>query len=327
MAKDIITKLQQQGGVNSVTGTDLPIAYVEKGNRSHTNVNLTIQNNTNSTTGYFELKEKQNEGSTETTRQIPFSVKANGTSEVQIAVQDFYEASMYMYLNNKLVDLVYMADGAWNLDYNKNNTSINQFIVQNESNVTIIKDEHRLFRNATLSGSTLILKNNNGSPITTGNFSQYFVSATTPTETVNSGDRWFDTSTGVELVWIDDGGSSQWVQPFSVPGPSSGGMNSYLNESTIVTANTGYTLVYAIPTSGYTGGFFDYTVSNTSGYRAGNIMSIWSGTTANFTETSTNDIGDTSQLTFSVDVVGSDAVLSTSATTNNWVVKVIIRSI
>ena len=180
---------------------------------------------------------------------------------------------------------------------------------------------------ATLSGSTLILKNNNGSPITTGNFSQYFVSATTPTETVNSGDRWFDTSTGVELVWIDDGGSSQWVQPFSVPGPSSGGMNSYLNESTIVTANTGYTLVYAIPTSGYTGGFFDYTVSNTSGYRAGNIMSIWSGTTANFTETSTNDIGDTSQLTFSVDVVGSDAVLSTSATTNNWVVKVIIRSI
>ena len=51
--------------------------------------------------------------------------------------------------------------------------------------------------------------------------SQYFVSATTPTETVYSGDRWFNTNTGVELVWIDDGDSSQWIQPFSVPGPLS----------------------------------------------------------------------------------------------------------
>jgi hypothetical protein len=169
MAKDIITKLQQQGGVNSVTGTDLPTAYVEKGNRSHTNVNLTIKNNTINTTGYFELKEKQNEGSTETTRQIPFSVKANGTTDVQIAVQDFYEASMYMYLNNKLVDLVYMADGSWNLDYNKNNTTINQFSVQNESNPQEQTGEYRLMRNATVSGSTKdyisIYKTTNGGGI------------------------------------------------------------------------------------------------------------------------------------------------------------------
>lgn len=49
---------------------------------------------------------------------------------------------------------------------------------------------------------------------------QYFVSGTTPT-TTQSGDRWFNTDTGVELVWINDGDSSQWIQPFSVPGPLS----------------------------------------------------------------------------------------------------------
>ena len=47
----------------------------------------------------------------------------------------------------------------------------------------------------------------------------YFVSGSTPTAS-QSGDRWFDTITGVELVWINDGDSSQWIQPFSVPGPA-----------------------------------------------------------------------------------------------------------
>jgi len=50
---------------------------------------------------------------------------------------------------------------------------------------------------------------------------EYFISASTPTGTIVSGDRWFNTSTGIELVWIDDGDSQQWIQPFSVPGPLS----------------------------------------------------------------------------------------------------------
>jgi hypothetical protein len=154
LAKDIITKLQQQGTVNSVTASDLPTAYVEKGNRTNTSVNLTIKNNTNYTLGYFELKEKQNEGSIETTRQIPFIATANGITQVQLPVQDFYEASIYMYLNNKLVDLVYMADGAWSLDYNKNNTTISQFNIQNEINPVVHVDEYRLFRNVQLVANT-----------------------------------------------------------------------------------------------------------------------------------------------------------------------------
>ena len=49
----------------------------------------------------------------------------------------------------------------------------------------------------------------------------YYVSATTPSSvTLISGDRWFNTTTGIELVWIDDGSSQQWIQPFSVPGPA-----------------------------------------------------------------------------------------------------------
>ena len=68
-------------------------------------------------------------------------------------------------------------------------------------------------------------------------------------------------------------------------------MGSYLapslNTTAKVTATTGTTNVYSIPTSAYTGAFFDYTVSDGTNLRAGNIMSIWSGTSVNYSETST----------------------------------------
>jgi hypothetical protein len=110
-------------------------------------------------------------------------------------------------------------------------------------------------------------------------------------------------------------------------------MGSYLapslNTTARVTLTAGTNTVYSIPTSAYTGAFFDYTVisTGTTGARAGTIMSIWSGTTAQYTDVSTNDIGTTSGISFSVAVVGSNAVLSSSATTAGWTLKTIIRSI
>ena len=56
-------------------------------------------------------------------------------------------------------------------------------------------------------------------------------------------------------------------------------------------------------------------------------MSIWSGSTANFTETTTTDIGTTTGVTFNVAVSGNNAVLSSSATTAGWTLKTIVRSI
>jgi hypothetical protein len=100
-----------------------------------------------------------------------------------------------------------------------------------------------------------------------------------------------------------------------------------LNTTSRVTANSGTTTVYTIPQSAYTGAFFDYTVSDGTNLRSGNIMSIWSGVTVNFTETKTTDIGSTSTIAFTMSANTSNVVLQTSATTNNWIVKTIIRSI
>ena len=108
-------------------------------------------------------------------------------------------------------------------------------------------------------------------------------------------------------------------------------MGSYqapsLNTTSKKTANAGTTTIYSIPTSAYTGAFFDYTINDGSNMRAGNIMSIWSGTSVNFTETTTTDFGNTSGLTFNMSVSSGNAILEASAVTSNWVVKTIVRSI
>jgi hypothetical protein len=100
-----------------------------------------------------------------------------------------------------------------------------------------------------------------------------------------------------------------------------------LNSTIKVSASTGTTNVYSIPTSAYTGAFFDYTVNDGTNLRAGNIMSIWSGSTIQYSETSTTDIGNTSGITFNLTISSGNAILRTSGTTSGWTVKTIIRSI
>lgn len=108
-------------------------------------------------------------------------------------------------------------------------------------------------------------------------------------------------------------------------------MGSYqapsLNTTVKLNPGTGLSTVYSLPISAYTGAFFDYTVSNTTGARAGNISSIWSGTTVEFNEVPTNDIGSTTPITFTMSSDGSNASLQVSATTTGWEVKTIVRSI
>ena len=90
-------------------------------------------------------------------------------------------------------------------------------------------------------GSNISITGSNGNYTisftgTSGSGLLYFVTSSTPTAT-QSGDRWFNTNTGVELVWVDDGDSSQWVQPFSVPGPLSPDAGYYLTTG-ITTSQT-----------------------------------------------------------------------------------------
>lgn len=104
-------------------------------------------------------------------------------------------------------------------------------------------------------------------------------------------------------------------------------INSSSYNSTGSTIDSGSTNFYYQTTQSFNSSFFEYYIMSGSNARAGNIMSLWSGSSIVYTETTTNDIGLTNNFSMSVYISGSNAILKTDTDTNGWILKAIIRSI
>jgi hypothetical protein len=89
-----------------------------------------------------------------------------------------------------------------------------------------------------------------------------------------------------------------------------------------ILATASYQTIYDIQTGSYSGAFVNYTAISSSNARAGQLMSVWINGTSSYTETTTTDIGDTSQIAFDVVMTGSVARIAVSASlTTGWQVK------
>jgi len=109
-------------------------------------------------------------------------------------------------------------------------------------------------------------------------------------------------------------------------------IGNYLDPMLITTAkvtqtNSGSFTVYSLPTASYDTAFFEYSVRSGSNARAGTIIAIQSGSSVNFTETTTLDFGSTTAISFVVVVTGSNMALTGSSTTGAWTIKSIVRGI
>jgi hypothetical protein len=100
-----------------------------------------------------------------------------------------------------------------------------------------------------------------------------------------------------------------------------------LTTTKIVQTNSGSFTMYSLPTASYDTAFFEYSVRSGSNARAGTIMAIQSGSSVNFTETTTTDFGSTSAVSFTVIVTGSNMALTGSSTTGSWTIKTIVRGL
>jgi hypothetical protein len=148
MVKEVLAKLKDVAEVNQAVVGTTPASYIESGKREGTNLNLVIKNASAATTGFFKFEDRSTESSTGiVTRNVPFTVKANGTSTVVVPVGDKYESTVSMYLNGEVKDLVYMSDGTWAVDYNRNTTNVSAFNVTNDAKRTISANEYPVLRN------------------------------------------------------------------------------------------------------------------------------------------------------------------------------------
>ena len=109
-------------------------------------------------------------------------------------------------------------------------------------------------------------------------------------------------------------------------------IGNYLSPMLLTTAqvaqtNSGSFTVYSLPTASYDTAFFEYSVRSGSNARAGTIMAIRSGSSVNFTETTTTEFGSTSAVAFTMIVTGSNFALTGSSTSGAWTIKSIVRGI
>mgnify|MGYP003675699565 CR=1 FL=1 len=77
----------------------------------------------------------------------------------------------------------------------------------------------------------------------------------------------------------------------------------------------------------HTAAFFDYVIKKGTNVRAGVVTACHDGTNVEYAETSTVDLGDTSDVTLSVDISGIYMRLIATTTSNDWSVKSLIRAI
>jgi hypothetical protein len=82
----------------------------------------------------------------------------------------------------------------------------------------------------------------------------------------------------------------------------------------------GTSIVSQIATGSFTSAFYRYTLASASNARAGEVMSVWSGSVVRFSEYTTTDIGNTSTAVFSVAISSGNVVLNLSSS-GGWNVK------
>ena len=91
--------------------------------------------------------------------------------------------------------------------------------------------------------------------------------------------------------------------------------------------DTGTETVASVAIATYTAAFFDFVIKKTTNVRSGTVYACHDGTTVQFTETSTQDLGDTSDVTLSVDISGTVMRLQATTTSDDWSIKSLIRAI
>jgi hypothetical protein len=85
--------------------------------------------------------------------------------------------------------------------------------------------------------------------------------------------------------------------------------------------------IITVATSSYRAAFFDYVLTSGSNARAGTVFSVWQGTSVEYADTSTNDIGNTSGVNLLVSMSGANIGLFASSSNDNWSMKALARLI
>ena len=96
-------------------------------------------------------------------------------------------------------------------------------------------------------------------------------------------------------------------------------------ENNLITIGTN--VVASFSTTDGNGVNFEYLVKDNTNYRVGNIMALWDGSNINFTEVTTVDLGNTTDVLLTVQINTGNVELIADAVSQPWTVKTLAKII
>jgi len=157
-----------------------------------------------------------------------------------------------------------------------------------------------------------------------GNGTARFRSSLLLSSLISTKPRILSTAADGTVTAISDGGAGQFLKT------DGNGVYNFADAAIPIQENTDIDIgTEMVATIANTSGaiFFDYLIKNGTNVRAGTVISVNNGSSIEYTEQSTSDIGDTSQVTLSVVMNGSNVELRATVTTDNWSIRASIRKL
>ena len=96
---------------------------------------------------------------------------------------------------------------------------------------------------------------------------------------------------------------------------------SLMDYASVNSSVVGSNNLFTQATGSYTAAFFKYTAASGSNARSGQISAVWNGSTVEFNDVSTADIGSTTAVTGSVVIVSGDVQFNVQTNTSGWKIK------
>jgi hypothetical protein len=95
-------------------------------------------------------------------------------------------------------------------------------------------------------------------------------------------------------------------------------------ENSLVSAGTN--VIGNFPTTDGNGVNFEYLVKSNLNYRVGNIMAVWDGSNINFTEVTTVDLGNTTDVMLSCRILsGNVEIIADVVGPTTWVIRTLAK--
>jgi hypothetical protein len=162
-----------------------------------------------------------------------------------------------------------------------------------------------------------------GLPYISGSFDGYVLSVDDNAPTWKGG--LISGSLQISNFGFSTTGSNTFTDDQTIEGTLS--ISTALVQQTTTTGVTTNTVIAQFPTGSYDAGFFDYVIKSGTNLRAGTVTSVWRANNVVFNEVTTNDLGNTTNVTMTVSIVNGNANLNANVSSGTWTIKVLSRGL